>query len=66
MSFSVKVENPHGLNRQKITIRRKKKEDGTSVFSDSELGMIHRYLENEGFFYAAKQHNVYFNDEFDQ
>jgi hypothetical protein len=66
MNISVKIENPNGLNAQKISIRRLKKYDDTTILTDEQRKLIYEYLDQEGFLFAAKQHNIYFDDEYNQ
>lgn len=67
LNVSIKIENPNGLNHQKITIklkRKRKKEYDPSnekyELDPNEIKYIKYYLEVEGYMDEAKQHNLYF------
>jgi hypothetical protein len=63
----VKVENPKGLNQQKITIKikKQKKNEFETLYelSKEQIDMFKMYLDAEGFLEEARQHNLYFEDE---
>ena len=70
LNISVKIENPNGLNHQKILINFKRKR--TKEYSSdnekyelekNEIEYIKYYLEAEGYLEEAKQHNIYFENE---
>jgi hypothetical protein len=70
LNVSVKVQNPDGLNQQFISIKYKRKkskgydpENEKYELTESELEYIKYYLEAEGFLEAARQHNLYFENE---
>lgn len=70
LNVSVKVLNPDGLNQQHITIKykRKKKKEYDSEnekyeLTESEIEYIKYYLGAEGYLEAARQHNLYFDNE---
>lgn len=69
-NMAIKIENPNGLNHQKITInfkRTKTKEYSLNnekyELDKNEVEYVKYYLESEGFLDEAKQHNIYFKNE---
>jgi hypothetical protein len=70
LNLSIKVENPNGLNHQKITINFKRTktkeyslENEKYELDKNEIEYIKYYLGAEGYLEEAKQHNIYFENE---
>jgi hypothetical protein len=59
MKLSIMIENPNGLNKQKVSIISYKKEDGVCELTKNNLEFIKYYLETEGYMEEARQHNLY-------
>lgn len=66
-NISVKIENPNGLNAQKITINFKRKKSKVYdpnnekyELTQSEVEYIKYYLQAEGYLDEARNHNLYF------
>lgn len=67
LNLSIKIENPNGLNAQKVTIKLKRKKSKVYdpanekyELTQSEIEYVKYYLEAEGYLDEAKQHNLYF------
>jgi len=67
LNLSIKIENPNGLNHQKVTINYKRKRSKVYdpanekyELTQSELEYVKYYLEAEGYLDEAKRHNLYF------
>jgi hypothetical protein len=70
LNVSVKIENPNGLNHQKILINFKRKKSKEYSLDNEkyelekyEIEYIKYYLDAEGYLEEAKQHNIYFKNE---
>jgi hypothetical protein len=62
--FKAKIENPNGLNAQKITIqlKKQKKNEFETLYelTEGQMEIIKKYLKDEGFLQEAREHNLYF------
>ena len=67
ISAIIKIENPNGLNRQKITIKikKQKKNEFETLYelSKEQIETFKKYLDAEGYLEEARQHNLYFENE---
>jgi hypothetical protein len=66
LNLSIKIENPNGLNNQKINIKFKRNkskeyslENEKYELEKHEIDYVKYYLEAEGYLQEAKIHNVY-------